>query len=83
MPGKKRPIGYSTLAEEQLVNYLAEEIGTVSELYLELAKTPLTLKTAEIVKKYVDVGYRETRAFNLFFEEKSKLKEIKKQGGRL
>ena len=63
VPGKKRPIAYSTKASSDLIAVLAEEGGTIAEVqrkinYDEDAKA--------VLQDYIDHGYGDVEARKWF-----------------
>jgi hypothetical protein len=60
---KKRPIAYSTSACSYLVGILSLEHETVSDVYNAIH---YDLEAKEIVKKYIDLGYGDCLARELF-----------------
>ena len=67
LPNKKKPIGYSTVAESELVVEISKEVETINDLYNELIKTPLGYRMAEIIKKFIEAGYGENKASDIFW----------------
>lgn len=63
IPGRKRPIAYSPKAVSDLIVVLSESGGTVREVYDSINYDQ---DAKSILKKYIDKGFGDTIARELF-----------------
>lgn len=63
LPGKKKPIAYSTKADSDLIVTLGELYGTVQETFNNINYSN---ECKDILRKYIEAGYGETMICELF-----------------
>lgn len=63
IPGRKRPIAYSTKASSDLISVLAEEGGTISEVQ---QKINYNAEAKDVLQAYIDLGYGNIEARKWF-----------------
>lgn len=54
VPGKKKPIAYSTTAASDLIVALAEEYNTINDVYNAIN---YDIEAKEVLEKYIALGY--------------------------
>ena len=54
IPGKKKPIAYSTTAASDLIGVLAEDFETIQDVYNAINYDP---EAKAIMQIYIDLGY--------------------------
>ena len=54
IPNKKKPIAYSTVATSDLIGLLAEDFGTIQDVYDAVT---YDVEAKEILQKYIDLVY--------------------------
>lgn len=63
LPGKKRPIAYSTKAASDLIVALSQEHSTIQEVYGAIT---YDIEAKNILKIYIEKGYGNSIAKELF-----------------
>ena len=63
VPGRKRPIAYSTKATSDYIVSLAENGGTIREIQSQVTYSP---EAIEVLQKYIDLGYGDVVAREWF-----------------
>lgn len=54
VPGKKKPVAYSTVATSDLISLLSEDFETIQDVYDAINYDP---EAKAIMKIYIDLGY--------------------------
>ena len=54
IPGKKKPIAYSTKATSDLIGVLAEDCETIQDVYNAINYDQ---EAKDVLQKYIDLGY--------------------------
>ena len=54
IPGKKKPIAYSTRATSDLIGLLAEDFETIQDVYDAIMYDQ---EAKSVLQKYIDLGY--------------------------
>lgn len=63
VPGKKKPIAYSTTATSDLIVLLSKEYKTIKEVQ---AAINFDQEAKDVLQKYIDAGYGEQIAQDFF-----------------
>lgn len=63
IPGRKKPIAYSTKATSDLIAVLAEEGGTIAEVH---RKINFDEDAKAVLQAYIDCGYGDVEAREWF-----------------
>ena len=54
IPGKNKPIAYSTVATSDLIGLLAEDFETIQDVYNAINYDQ---EAKDVLQKYIDLGY--------------------------
>lgn len=63
IPGRKKPIAYSTIATNDLIVLLSEDGGTITEVQ---RKINYDAEAKAVVQAYIDCGYGDVEARKWF-----------------